>query len=208
MPEEHVAGASTPAQLAAIKEKSLLTVLLEMETQFHADGWDRPHVLGVAYCHEIKLPEYLKGSGLAFEYECRTLYPLDGPVTAYPPVDVLDSIADMLGEGQVAFPAPDDLVAFYFVSEVWVLIGRDVTKEQLAEYTEAGVKHEIEKHPDRVEMRQLTAIDRADRAYMIGRRRDNNVIERSVYDFKHDSGAVPEALWRMLQAIPELVSNG
>lgn len=197
----------TEEQLKDIYETALLDVLKVLEEKINQGGWDQPHALGAVYRIPLSLP---KAEGLedfgAVAFDAHPLPGINEAFAQYPPAEVLHSLADLMEESKLDMPVPPNLVSIYFASEVWALLeAKDAPETMKKEIEEIASRHEINAHPDRVEMRTITSLDRNNRMYIVSRRRDNDEVKAEMADFKHESGSIPEALYRILATVPERI---
>lgn len=117
------------------------------------------------------------------------------------PTDVLAAVADAAQTRRL--PVGDDLVAFVFATEAWTVVA-SVDDER--EMMEQAADRRIHTHPDRVEVRMLSAVDRAGFRYEHSYARGSGERTEGVYRAGEQGGGMVlegdayESLERLVEA--------
>lgn len=142
-----------------VRAKMITEVLYNLDGEFRPQGWDAPPVLGFLYQRGVARQGHLELAYLEFD-------PVPGFAVAYERVPrphwAIVNSADMMRPLIERNPEmiPKTLLAIVMKSEAWALWSSDeMSEEQLRKRQEAAEHRQLHQHPDRVEVRQLNAVD-------------------------------------------------
>jgi hypothetical protein len=171
-------------------------ILAACEAELRArDAWDEPPALyflhlkrGEPVLHQLQaIPDYI----WAWDRPAETLTRI---------ADHAQHYARLLTAA-----APDNLHGVGFRSEAWQLTTeRDASAAERRRNHEDSTEHRIHARPDRVEIRTMSAVDRAGITYMAAQRRDDGEVTSVVLPKRigesRAQGSVPGALDKLVTA--------
>lgn len=157
-------------------------------------GWDAPHSLWIMYRRLAEATPI----GNIYAVEFKRLHAFTPAQQKYPPGMTIRMLAEEMGKvspQQREEIVPPDLLGWALASEAWMAFSTPDDPE----LTRDAENRRINERPDRVEVRTIMAVDKAERLYTFMRiRSDGDSITR-VFGADEDGGAIPEALIELIR---------
>lgn len=179
-----LAHASTLREVTVRTPEKTAKLLLRTEQIVHRGGWDQPAFLGSL--HETR-PGVI--SLLPFPF------PIENPPGQF--VEFVAQVAEAAPEHAHTFvnrsDSPGPIFGLAFVSEGWMVKVKNPEERREA----YGSGKSLSEHPDRIEVRSVSAVDTTGQVYFINRDRGKKPTWHSDME---SGGRIPESLRRILLA--------
>lgn len=185
-------------------EFGVLQVVKEIEVEVERHGWDQPHMLWAI----VRMQADLGARAVGFGFGLAFVTGLSNQERPH------ESLLEMARDPKMILALlhdreipPEQLQAWVIVTEAWMVVPHDPSPEEAKRVSDLAEARQLHAQPDRKEVRSLTAVDRAERTYMVARMRGQTDDERMAHttDQAGDHawlGDIPDGVLALMRATP------